>query len=37
MIVLGISASLIAGMTLLAIALLNRLDRPRDRLALRVL
>ena len=37
MIVLGLSASLIASMTLFAIALLNRLDDSRKRVTLRVL
>ena len=35
MIVLGLSASLIAGMTLFAIALLNRIEFSREKLALR--
>jgi hypothetical protein len=37
MIVLGLSATLIASMTLFAFALLNRLDDSRQKVALRVL
>jgi hypothetical protein len=37
MIVLGLSASLIASMTLFAIAVLNRLDDSRQKVTLRVL
>jgi hypothetical protein len=37
MIVLGLSASLIASMTLFAIALLSRIEFSRDKIALRVL
>lgn len=37
MIVLGLSAVLIASMTLFAFAVLSMLDEPRQRVALRVL
>jgi hypothetical protein len=37
MIVLGLSASLIAGMTLFSVALLSRMDCSRDKVLLRVL
>ena len=37
MIVLGLSASLIASMTLFAIALLSRIEFSREKFALRVL